>query len=94
MRWRLRHHPVLRSVRKAPGELDEERLVQLMATGDRAAFEELYRRAAPWMALRQRRRSVVRHGEADPEVLADALLADLLPPTGNTDDTALVVIRL
>ncbi|MGC0338767.1 PP2C family protein-serine/threonine phosphatase [Streptomyces sp. SLBN-8D4] len=38
--------------------------------------------------------SLVRHGQADPEAMADALLADLLPPGGNTDDTALVVIRL
>ena len=38
--------------------------------------------------------SLVRHRRAGPEVLADALLADLLPPAGNTDDTALVVIRL
>lgn len=29
-----------------------------------------------------------------PETLADALLADLLPSTGNTDDTALVALRL
>ncbi|MFI2292492.1 PP2C family protein-serine/threonine phosphatase [Streptomyces niveus] len=38
--------------------------------------------------------SLVRHGQAAPEALADALLADLLPTTGNTDDTALVIIRL
>ncbi|WP_329075546.1 SpoIIE family protein phosphatase [Streptomyces niveus] len=38
--------------------------------------------------------SLVRHGQAAPEALADALLADLLPATGNTDDTALVIIRL
>ncbi|MER6562256.1 SpoIIE family protein phosphatase [Streptomyces sp. NPDC001027] len=38
--------------------------------------------------------SVVRHGRSDPEALADALLADLLPSTGATDDTALVVLRL
>ncbi|WP_327219472.1 PP2C family protein-serine/threonine phosphatase [Streptomyces cyaneofuscatus] len=38
--------------------------------------------------------SLARHGQDDPESLADALLADLLPPSGNTDDTALVVIRL
>ncbi|WP_086564819.1 PP2C family protein-serine/threonine phosphatase [Streptomyces africanus] len=38
--------------------------------------------------------SLVRHGRSVPEALADALLADLLPPGGNTDDTALVVIRL
>ena len=38
--------------------------------------------------------SLNRHRRAAPEPLADALLADLLPPGGNTDDTALVVIRL
>ncbi|MER6095846.1 SpoIIE family protein phosphatase [Streptomyces sp. NPDC001728] len=38
--------------------------------------------------------SLVRHGQAGPEALADALLADLLPSTGSTDDTALVIIRL
>ncbi|MFH8498829.1 PP2C family protein-serine/threonine phosphatase [Streptomyces coeruleorubidus] len=38
--------------------------------------------------------ALVRHGQASPEVLADAVLADLLPPTGTTDDTALVIIRL
>ncbi|MFE9647753.1 PP2C family protein-serine/threonine phosphatase [Streptomyces sp. NPDC006365] len=38
--------------------------------------------------------SLTRHRQADPEPLADALLADLLPSTGSTDDTALVVIRL
>ncbi|KOG24247.1 MULTISPECIES: PP2C family protein-serine/threonine phosphatase [Streptomyces] len=38
--------------------------------------------------------SLTRHGRAGPEDLADALLADLLPPDGNTDDTALVVLRL
>jgi serine phosphatase RsbU (regulator of sigma subunit) len=37
--------------------------------------------------------SLVRHGQA-PEALADALPADLLPPTGTTDDTALIIIRL
>ncbi|MFF3501852.1 PP2C family protein-serine/threonine phosphatase [Streptomyces sp. NPDC003247] len=39
-------------------------------------------------------RSLTRHRKAAPELLADALLADLLPPSGNTDDTALVVVRL
>ncbi|MBO4259717.1 PP2C family protein-serine/threonine phosphatase [Streptomyces griseorubiginosus] len=38
--------------------------------------------------------SLARHRKADPEPLADALLADLLPATGSTDDTALVVLRL
>ncbi|MFG2626136.1 PP2C family protein-serine/threonine phosphatase [Streptomyces sp. NPDC048473] len=38
--------------------------------------------------------SLARHHAADPETLADALLADLLPPGGATDDTALVIVRL
>ncbi|MFI6439262.1 PP2C family protein-serine/threonine phosphatase [Streptomyces sp. NPDC050759] len=38
--------------------------------------------------------ALTRHRDAAPEDLADALLADLLPPIGNADDTALVVIRL
>ncbi|GAA4985683.1 PP2C family protein-serine/threonine phosphatase [Kitasatospora paranensis] len=38
--------------------------------------------------------SLVRHREADLETLADALLLDLLPPGGATDDTALVLVRL
>ncbi|MEU7700218.1 SpoIIE family protein phosphatase [Streptomyces sp. NPDC039028] len=38
--------------------------------------------------------SLSRRGRSDPETLADALLADLSNTDGNTDDTALVVIRL
>ncbi|MGX1267394.1 PP2C family protein-serine/threonine phosphatase [Streptomyces phaeoluteigriseus] len=38
--------------------------------------------------------ALARHGHADPEALADALLTELLPAAGNTDDTALVIIRL
>ncbi|MFE9442049.1 PP2C family protein-serine/threonine phosphatase [Streptomyces sp. NPDC006602] len=38
--------------------------------------------------------SLTQHRHAAPEALADALLADLLPTTGNTDDTALIVVRL
>jgi serine phosphatase RsbU (regulator of sigma subunit) len=38
--------------------------------------------------------SLTRHRQADPETLADALLTDLLPPTGIADDAALVVVRL
>ncbi|MFH9247319.1 PP2C family protein-serine/threonine phosphatase [Streptomyces lydicus] len=38
--------------------------------------------------------SLARRRGADAETLADALLAELLPPGGATDDTALVVIRL
>ncbi len=39
-------------------------------------------------------RSLARHRRADPDRLADALLADLVPPAGLTDDTALIVLRL
>ncbi|MEU5281641.1 SpoIIE family protein phosphatase [Streptomyces asoensis] len=38
--------------------------------------------------------ALVRHRDADPETLADAVLLELLPPGGATDDTALVVVRL
>ncbi|MEV7325081.1 SpoIIE family protein phosphatase [Streptomyces sp. NPDC093970] len=38
--------------------------------------------------------SLARHRAEEPESLADAVLADLLPPDGATDDTALVIVRL
>ncbi|WP_327706540.1 SpoIIE family protein phosphatase [Streptomyces decoyicus] len=38
--------------------------------------------------------ALTRHRGADAETLADALLADLLPPGGATDDAALVIVRL
>ncbi|MBC2902652.1 PP2C family protein-serine/threonine phosphatase [Streptomyces cupreus] len=38
--------------------------------------------------------SLVAHRHEDPETLADAVLLDLLPSGGATDDTALVVVRL
>jgi serine phosphatase RsbU (regulator of sigma subunit) len=38
--------------------------------------------------------SLSHHRRSGPEALADALLAELLPSTGNTDDTALIVLRL
>jgi len=38
--------------------------------------------------------SLARHRAADPEPLADAVLLELLPPGGATDDTALIVVRL
>lgn len=37
---------------------------------------------------------LTRHGQADADTLADTLLAELIPPAGNTDDTALVILRL
>ncbi|MFD7704132.1 RNA polymerase sigma factor [Streptomyces caelestis] len=57
----------MRSARKALGELDEEGLVRLVAKGDRAAFEELYRRTSPWMAVRLRRRC------ADEQIVAEVM---------------------
>jgi RNA polymerase sigma-70 factor (ECF subfamily) len=47
--------------------MDEEQLVRLVARGDRAAFDELYRRTAPWLAVRLRRRC------ADDELVADVM---------------------
>ncbi|MGW1214324.1 PP2C family protein-serine/threonine phosphatase [Streptomyces sp. NPDC002499] len=38
--------------------------------------------------------ALTRHRTADPETLADAVLLELLPPGGATDDTALVIVRL
>ncbi|MEV6486000.1 SpoIIE family protein phosphatase [Streptomyces sp. NPDC051576] len=38
--------------------------------------------------------SLVRHQNADPEALADAVLLELLPRGGATDDTALIIVRL
>ncbi|GAA3837071.1 hypothetical protein GCM10022403_082080 [Streptomyces coacervatus] len=38
--------------------------------------------------------SLGRHRKEDPERLADAVLLELLPPGGATDDTALVIVRL
>jgi RNA polymerase sigma-70 factor, ECF subfamily len=47
--------------------VDEEGLVRLVAGGDRAAFEELYRRTSPWLAVRLRRRC------GDDELVAEVL---------------------
>jgi RNA polymerase sigma-70 factor, ECF subfamily len=47
--------------------VDEEELVRLVAGGDRAAFEELYRRTSPWLAVRLRRRC------GDDELVAEVL---------------------
>ncbi|WP_367324854.1 PP2C family protein-serine/threonine phosphatase [Streptomyces sp. HUAS ZL42] len=38
--------------------------------------------------------SLRRHRTQDPETLADAVLLELLPPGGATDDTALIIVRL
>jgi RNA polymerase sigma-70 factor (ECF subfamily) len=47
--------------------VDEAELVRRTATGDRAAFDELYRRTAPWLAVRLRRRCT------DDELVADVM---------------------
>jgi len=48
-------------------QADEAELVRRVARGDRAAFEVLYRRTAPWLAVRLRRRC------ADEQIVADVL---------------------
>ncbi|RDG38904.1 RNA polymerase sigma factor [Streptomyces corynorhini] len=57
----------MRSTRAALHELDEERLVRRVAKGDRAAFEELYRRTSPWLAVRLRRRC------SDEQIVAETM---------------------
>ncbi|GAB2949106.1 RNA polymerase sigma factor [Micromonospora polyrhachis] len=47
--------------------VDEAELVRRTATGDRRAFDELYRRTSPWLAVRLRRRC------ADEDVVADVM---------------------
>ena len=48
-------------------QLTDEQLVRRVARGDRAAFDELYGRTAPWLALRLRRRC------ADEDIVAEVL---------------------
>ncbi|MFB8240170.1 RNA polymerase sigma factor [Kitasatospora purpeofusca] len=59
----------MRRVRAAvpPQELDEEQLLRRVARGDRVAFEELYRRTSPWLAVRLRRRC------ADEQMVAEVM---------------------
>jgi RNA polymerase sigma-70 factor (ECF subfamily) len=47
--------------------MDEGDLLRLVAGGDRAAFEEFFRRTSPWLAVRLRRRC------ADDDVVAEVL---------------------
>ena len=46
---------------------DEEELVRRVAKGDPAAFEQLYRQTAPWLAVRLRRRC------ADDQLVAEVM---------------------
>lgn len=55
------------------GQTDNERLLRRVARGDRAAFEEFYRRTSPWLAVRLRRRCADEQLVA--EVLQDTYLA-------------------
>jgi RNA polymerase sigma-70 factor, ECF subfamily len=58
------------SVRDVGGQLnavDEAELVRRTAGGDRMAFDELYRRTAPWLVTRLRRRC------ADDDIVADVM---------------------
>ncbi|OXM65238.1 RNA polymerase sigma factor [Amycolatopsis vastitatis] len=48
-------------------DADEEHLVRRTAKGDRAAFEELYRRTSPWLVVRLRRRC------ADEQIVAEVM---------------------
>ncbi|GAA2846397.1 RNA polymerase sigma24 factor [Actinoplanes cyaneus] len=54
-------------VRRSLDAADEAELVRRTATGDRHAFDELYRRTSPWLAVRLRRRC------ADEDVVADVM---------------------
>ena len=54
-------------MKQAAEDADEEYLVRRTAKGDRAAFEELYRRTSPWLAVRLRRRC------ADEQVVAEVM---------------------
>jgi RNA polymerase sigma-70 factor, ECF subfamily len=46
---------------------DDDALLRRVARGDRAAFDEFYRRSAPWLAVRLRRRC------SDDDIVAEVL---------------------
>lgn len=58
---------VLPHVRGSLDGLDEGELLRLIADGHRRAFDELYRRTAPWLTVRLRRRC------ADEDIVAEVL---------------------
>src|SRR5205807_5522794 len=51
----------------AGASASEEELVRRVARGDRAAFDELYRRTSPWLVVRLRRRC------SDDELVAEVM---------------------
>ncbi len=57
----------MRDPREIPASADEAELVRRTARGERAAFDELYRRTSPWLAVRLRRRC------ADDELVAEVM---------------------
>lgn len=59
---------------------DEEALLRRIAKGDRAAFDDFYRRTAPWLVVRLRRRCADEDVVA--EVMQDAYLAVWRAATG------------
>ena len=67
MRIRIDHAVVLQVVKRSLDAADEGELVRPTAAGDRRAFDELYRRTAPWLLTRLRRRC------ADEDVVADVM---------------------
>src|SRR5436305_1836410 len=64
---------VFLGVSNALASANEEELVRRTARGERAAFDELYRRTAPWLAVRLRRRCA--DGEIVAEVMQETYLA-------------------
>jgi RNA polymerase sigma-70 factor (ECF subfamily) len=58
---------VFSDVRRSLDRLDEGELLRCIARGDRHAFDELYRRTAPWLTARLRQRC------ADNDVVAEVL---------------------
>jgi RNA polymerase sigma-70 factor (ECF subfamily) len=59
---------------------DEEALLRRIARGDCAAFDDFYRRTAPWLAVRLRRRCA--DDDVVAEVMQDAYLAVWRAATG------------
>ena len=60
-------------VKRQPGAVDDAALLRRVSRGDRAAFDELYRRTSPWLLVRLRRRCA--DDDLVAEVLQDTYLA-------------------
>lgn len=52
-------------------QIDDGRLLRLIATGDESAFDELWRRHAPWLLVRLRRRAP----DEAPDLVQETFLA-------------------